>query len=459
MSLAFIIMVFSCASVPENINLLSLDIAIAAAAEQLSTDLEEKIVAVVAFGSGSEALSVYIIEELTRALVSSRTVTVVDRRELDIVREELQFNLSGEVSDESAQALGRMLGAQSVITGVLTDLRSSFRFSVKAINVESATVESMPGFDVRINDRRIVHFMGQSSSTTLSAPQITQRVMPRDLADVFGTVGVADTFNALHAFLQSCNESTNDRRERINRQILLGDWIDLPNLTVQGGTGGGAIATYNIDLGENGKLLRLIVVGIDSFITTNKDAPAHVVFQFQNIPGTRRMNDSNHNVYRESEMRRYLTTSFMRGLIAAGVPENILYAPTRHIVAGAGFSREMVISDLVWLPTMWELFGFQYFTFETAENQARLEYYQDSFQRIKYNASGEAVFWWTSSPVAFADSTSATLGNFNTVGTVGHSDLGMWFEGDPGPGHPASSSTVDHYRHRPIGFAPAFAIR
>jgi hypothetical protein len=59
-------------------------------------------VAAAAFGSPSRALSEYVVEELSIALVNGRAVTIVDRRELDLVREEWQFRLSGEVSDESA---------------------------------------------------------------------------------------------------------------------------------------------------------------------------------------------------------------------------------------------------------------------------------------------------------------------------------------------------------------------
>jgi hypothetical protein len=194
-----------------------------------------------------------------------------------------------------------------------------------------------------------------------------------------------------------------------------GDWIDLPYLTVQGDAGGGAINTGNVDLGKNGKLLRLIVAGIDSFAATNRDAPAHVVFQFQNVPGEHRMNasDTNAGGYRESEMRRYLTGNFLRGLVAAGVPEGVLYAPTRHIAnRGQGATAADPLADRLWLPTERELFEngksvydgttygpYSVTAYETAANQARLEYYANNTRRVKYNAKG-AMWWWEASPYA-----------------------------------------------------------
>jgi hypothetical protein len=230
------------------------------------------------------------------------------------------------------------------------------------------------------------------------------RILPRDMAEVFGVKGGSAAFNAVHAFLQSCNsESAAGRRERIAQRIMLGDWIDLPHLTVQGDAGGGAINTDNTDLGGNGKLLRLIVVGIDSFAATNKDAPAHIVFQFQNVPGTHRMNPSDTIAggYRASELRRYLTDSFLRGLLTAGVPEGVLYAPTRYIAnGGQGASAADALRDWLWLPTERELLGKNWAsnkTWETGANQARLEYYEDYNQRTKYNANG-TMWWWEASP-------------------------------------------------------------
>jgi hypothetical protein len=455
------IAIFSCTSTAtpnrNEVNTVALEKAIRSSAEQLGVNLTEQVVAIVAFGSGSQVLSEYVIDELSRELVNSRAVTVVERRNLDDVRGELELSLSGNVSDESAQSIGRMLGAQSVITGILTDLGNVYRFSIKSISVESGAILSMPAFNVGKRDERIIHLAGQRGAALASIQSVpiqhTPRVMPRDLAEVFGTTGVTATFNAVSAFLKTCNGRDETRREQITQRIILGDWIDLPRLTVQSGTGGGAINTINIDLGGNGKLLRLIVVGIDSFVKTNGNSPAHIVFQFQNIPVTRRMNSWDDNDYRGSEIRQYLTGNFLRGLIAAGVPEGTLYAPTRNI--GYSSARVDSLSDWLWLPTMWELFGFTYFTNENWENkanQARLEYYQESFHRIKYNDLGKAMFWWTSSPVdphQILDELS-WQSNFNTVGPIGHSDLGVPSWPDRYPGEFASRNS---------GIAPAFCVR
>ncbi|MDR3173126.1 MAG: CsgG/HfaB family protein, partial [Treponema sp.] len=57
------------------------------------------------------AVTDYVIEEITAFLVTDGNLTVVDRSELELLQNEMDFQLSGEVSDESAQSIGKMLGA------------------------------------------------------------------------------------------------------------------------------------------------------------------------------------------------------------------------------------------------------------------------------------------------------------------------------------------------------------
>jgi hypothetical protein len=66
---------------------------------------------------------------------------VVDRQQLDTIRAELNFQMSGEVSDESAQSIGQMLGAQSIVSGSVSKIGSLYRVQVKAIEVQSAGVQ------------------------------------------------------------------------------------------------------------------------------------------------------------------------------------------------------------------------------------------------------------------------------------------------------------------------------
>jgi hypothetical protein len=74
--------------------------------------------------------------------VNDGVFSVVDRQQLDTIRAELNFQMSGEVSDESAQSIGQMLGAQSIVSGSVSKIGSLYRIQVKAIEVQSAGVQA-----------------------------------------------------------------------------------------------------------------------------------------------------------------------------------------------------------------------------------------------------------------------------------------------------------------------------
>ncbi len=240
-----------------------------------------------------------------------------------------------------------------------------------------------------------------------------------------GTAGVTEVFNALHSLIAAPQGGDN-----FASIIQLGDYIDLPSLTID--------STPISDMPvTGGQLLRLIVVGINSFkanglYTGVPNAPNHVVFQFQNMPVTHRMHSSNVNTmgYEDSEMRTYLTNSFLPGLkTAIGLTDDtILWAPTRYAAnKGSGADGTQTIMDKLWLPTEREMFGSNTYSstvYETAANQARLEYYVDNTKRAKYDSTNTVSWYWLASPhrgavFDFCVSSNPIGANVHYAGTVG----------------------------------------
>jgi TolB-like protein len=116
-------------SLAQTSNLVDIDVAIQRASDAINAQLTPGIkVALLNFTSPTKELSDYVIEEMSIHLVNGKKLTVVDRKEIELIRGELIFQMSGEVSDESAQEVGRMLGAQFIISGSLTSMSDSYRF-------------------------------------------------------------------------------------------------------------------------------------------------------------------------------------------------------------------------------------------------------------------------------------------------------------------------------------------
>jgi hypothetical protein len=86
-------------------------------------------------------LSEYIISGLMENAVNDEVFSVVDRQQLDAIRSELNFQWSGEVSDTSAQEIGQMLGAQTIVSGTVTTIGSIYRIQARAIAVQTAAVQ------------------------------------------------------------------------------------------------------------------------------------------------------------------------------------------------------------------------------------------------------------------------------------------------------------------------------
>ncbi|MCL2601074.1 MAG: hypothetical protein FWD88_07835, partial [Treponema sp.] len=127
---------------------LSLLEAIERIAENLASGLPAGTrLAVVAFESESARLSDFIMDELAAALLGYG-VEVADRQNLELISGELDFQMTGAVSDQTALSVGRFLGAQIVVTGQFLNLGNVRRLSANAINVETATRASAPRVDV-----------------------------------------------------------------------------------------------------------------------------------------------------------------------------------------------------------------------------------------------------------------------------------------------------------------------
>jgi hypothetical protein len=100
-------------------------------------------IAVLSVASNVPDLAVFIMDEIEFRFVDSGNFTVVDRKTLDQIRSEQNFQASGEVDDNSAITIGKMLGANIVITGGITGSAATQRLTLKALNVQSAQIMAM----------------------------------------------------------------------------------------------------------------------------------------------------------------------------------------------------------------------------------------------------------------------------------------------------------------------------
>jgi len=122
----------------------SVEIAIAKASKIFIEELpKNSVIAVINISSNNLSLSTFVIDRLEYQLVTAKRFKIVDRKTLDTIRAEKKFQLSEDVSDQSAVSIGNMLRANIVITGYITDVENTQRLTLKALNVKTAQVISI----------------------------------------------------------------------------------------------------------------------------------------------------------------------------------------------------------------------------------------------------------------------------------------------------------------------------
>jgi len=127
-------------------------------------------------------LSEYILSILTENAVNDDVFTVVDRQQLDAIRSEQNFQLSGEVDDASAQKIGKLLGAQSIISGSITAVGSIYRIQIRAIAVQTAAVQGQ--FSQNVDDKEPIvtsltkKVVPAGSGTSATATATAQKTTP-----------------------------------------------------------------------------------------------------------------------------------------------------------------------------------------------------------------------------------------------------------------------------------------
>jgi TolB-like protein len=106
-----------------------------------------KNLAVYYFLEGGEIspLSDTLIEDLTTQIANAVNyegiqVRVVSRTNLDQILQELAFQRSDLVDPQTQRSVGRQLGAEIVVTGIITAIDRGKKFNIQLIEVETGVV-------------------------------------------------------------------------------------------------------------------------------------------------------------------------------------------------------------------------------------------------------------------------------------------------------------------------------
>jgi TolB-like protein len=100
-------------------------------------------IAILSVYSADSGIADYVIDALEYRFFNARKFNLVDRRRLEQIRREQNFQMSGDVDDSSAVSIGSMLGASIVITGSVSGSGASQRLTLRALDVSTARIITM----------------------------------------------------------------------------------------------------------------------------------------------------------------------------------------------------------------------------------------------------------------------------------------------------------------------------
>lgn len=163
----FVFVIFALTSAAVFAQQLELKEVITRSARGIEDEMPQKAqkakIALLNFESSSKQFSDYVLDELTSELLETGKVTVVDRKNITAILNEMKFQYSGYVSDESMVSIGKMIGAQYIISGTLTNMETYYRFRIRIINVETAVIQRQITNELK-KDRQVVYLLSGAYS-------------------------------------------------------------------------------------------------------------------------------------------------------------------------------------------------------------------------------------------------------------------------------------------------------
>jgi hypothetical protein len=116
---------------------------LARAADQIMTKIPGKSKLASVFVTARDPdIAEFIAGELEYIMVEQGLV-LVDRSQLDRIRKEQDLQISGEVDDDQAVSIGKIAGANIIITGAVTGTGELRRLRLRALSTETAQVQAV----------------------------------------------------------------------------------------------------------------------------------------------------------------------------------------------------------------------------------------------------------------------------------------------------------------------------
>jgi len=88
-----------------------------------------------------------VLDQITRNVVQGQKIKVVDRSNQAIINAEQQFQISGNVDDNSAVSIGKQLGARYAVLCWISGTMSTRKLNIRILDIETSVIIDQPSYD------------------------------------------------------------------------------------------------------------------------------------------------------------------------------------------------------------------------------------------------------------------------------------------------------------------------
>jgi len=92
----------------------------------------------------------YLVRKLEAEVGKANGITVLERAGIARILEEQKLSLTGIISPEQAQQIGKLYGAKYIVTGILTDLGSELDVTLRIVSVETGEIIGAPNSKIKM---------------------------------------------------------------------------------------------------------------------------------------------------------------------------------------------------------------------------------------------------------------------------------------------------------------------
>jgi len=195
-------------------------------------------IAVIHIQTTSSDMNAFILDELQHILVN-RGYSVVDRVDLDQIRQERDFQYSHEVDDNTAVSVGKFVGADHVVTGGITGTDAFSRLRLKVIDTQTTIIKGTASVAMSTQLKDIPLQKQTQTTSTLPTTTVTQQpaVPPIPLETTSPTTGGTIPNNQTPASPNTILPENADSRSSTDKILQKFGILSKPSIKIFGGYG------------------------------------------------------------------------------------------------------------------------------------------------------------------------------------------------------------------------------